>query len=129
MVAGDATLLQELVVNLVDNALRYTPAGGIVTLSIDRDGAAWRLCVQDSGPGIPAEERPRVFERFYRVLGSGTEGSGLGLAIAREIAEGAGGSIALGDAPAPSGGLLVSVRLPMASENDASQTKHAAGRD
>ena len=107
-------MLQELVVNLVDNALRYTPAGGVVTLGIDREGADWRLTVQDSGPGIAEAERERVFERFYRTLGSGAEGSGLGLAIAKEIAEGVGGGIALSESPAPGGGLLVMVRLPAA---------------
>jgi two-component system, OmpR family, sensor histidine kinase TctE len=114
MVRGDPTMLQELVVNLVDNALRYTPAGGVVTLGIDRGGADWRLTVQDSGPGIAEAERERVFERFYRTLGSGAEGSGLGLAIAKEIAEGVGGGIALSESPAPGGGLLVMVRLPAA---------------
>ena len=113
MVKGDPTMLQELVVNLVDNALRYTPAGGVVTLGIDRDGADWRLTVQDSGPGIAEAERERVFERFYRTLGSGSEGSGLGLAIAKEIVDGAGGRISLTEPPA-GGGLLVTVHLPAA---------------
>jgi len=114
MVKGDPTMLQELVVNLVDNALRYTPAGGVVTLGIDRDGADWRLTVQDSGPGIAEAERERVFERFYRTLGSSSKGSGLGLAIAKEIVDGAGGRISLTEAPAAGGGLLVTVHLPAA---------------
>ncbi len=115
MVRGDPTMLQELVVNLVDNALRYTPRGGVVTLGIEQDVAEWRLTVQDSGPGIAEAERERVFERFYRTLGSGAEGSGLGLAIAKEIADGAGGGISLAPSPAPGGGLLVTVRLPAAT--------------
>ena len=110
-VSGDPTLLHELVVNLVDNALRYTPKGGVVTVAIEAEGAAWLLTVRDNGPSIPAPERERVFERFYRVLGTEAEGSGLGLAIAREIVESSGGAIALADA-GPEGGLLVSVRLP-----------------
>ena len=114
MVMGDPTMLQELVVNLVDNALRYTPVGGVVTIGIETEDADWRLTVRDSGPGIPPDERDRVFERFYRVLGSGPEGSGLGLAIAKEIVEGAGGSIALSEAAPGRGGLLVIVRLPLA---------------
>jgi two-component system sensor histidine kinase TctE len=114
MVVGDPTMLQELVANLVDNALRYTPAGGIVTLGIDREGRDWCLSVQDSGPGIAVAEREHVFERFYRILGSSAEGSGLGLAIAKEIVEGARGRISLADAPGPGGGLLVVVRLPAA---------------
>ena len=95
MVLGDPTMLQELVVNLVDNALRYTPRGGVVTLGIEQDGAEWRLTVQDSGPGIAEAERERVFERFYRTLGSGAEGSGLGLSTARELARAQGGDILL----------------------------------
>jgi two-component system sensor histidine kinase TctE len=114
MVMGDPTMLQELLVNLVDNALRYTPVGGVVTVGIEMEDADWRLTVRDSGPGIPPDERDRVFERFYRVLGSGPEGSGLGLAIAKEIVEGAGGSIALAEAAPGRGGLLVIVRLPVA---------------
>jgi two-component system sensor histidine kinase TctE len=112
---GDATMLHELVVNLVDNALRYTPRGGVVTVGIEPAEDNWLLTVRDNGPGIPPAERQRVFERFYRVLGTEAEGSGLGLAIAREIAERSGGSIDLSDAPAgsPGGtGLLVTVRLP-----------------
>jgi two-component system, OmpR family, sensor histidine kinase TctE len=111
---GDPTMLQELVVNLVDNALRYTPARGVVTVGIRRVGADWQLTVRDNGPGIPAEERERVFERFYRVLGSSAEGSGLGLAIAKEIVEGSGGSISLAAALPDGGGLLVQVNLPAA---------------
>jgi len=110
-VRGDASLLQEMVVNLVDNALRYTPAGGVVTVGIERADADWRLTVRDNGPGIPTPERERVFERFYRVLGNEAEGSGLGLAIAREIAAGSGGTITL-DSCAEERGLLVTIALP-----------------
>jgi two-component system sensor histidine kinase TctE len=112
-VRGDPTLLQEMVVNLVDNALRYTPAGGVVTVGIEAAPSAWRLSVRDNGPGIPPAERVRVLDRFYRVLGNEAEGSGLGLAIAREIAEGSGGSITL-DAGADDRGLLVTIVLPAA---------------
>jgi two-component system sensor histidine kinase TctE len=122
IVRGDPTMLQELVVNLVDNALRYTPAGGVVTVGIERAGADWQLSVRDNGPGIAPEERERVFERFYRVLGSGPEGSGLGLAIAKEIVEACGGRITLAD-PDSGAGLLVVVRLPALDATDAqSQT-------
>jgi two-component system sensor histidine kinase TctE len=108
---GDPTMLHELVVNLVDNALRYTQRGGVVTVSIDTAEDAWSLTVRDNGPGIPLTERERVFERFYRILGTETEGSGLGLAIALEIVERSGGSISLLDAQSDAG-LLVSVSLP-----------------
>jgi two-component system sensor histidine kinase TctE len=108
---GDTTMLHELVVNLVDNALRYTQRGGVVTVGIEAAEHAWILTVKDNGPGIPPAERQRVFERFYRVLGTEAEGSGLGLAIALEIAQRSGGTIVLSEA-SETGGLLVSVRLP-----------------
>ena len=79
-------LLQELLANLVDNALRYTPAGGMVTVRCGVAGFPY-LEVEDDGPGIPGAERERVFERFYRGAGLAGEGCGLGLAIVREIAE------------------------------------------
>ncbi|HEY9192983.1 MAG TPA: ATP-binding protein, partial [Methyloversatilis sp.] len=87
-VNGSDWMLRELLANLLDNAIKYTPAGGHVTARCGTDdtGAAW-LEVEDDGPGIPEEERQRVFERFYRLGDSGVEGTGLGLAIVREVAE------------------------------------------
>jgi len=86
VIAGQPLMLRELLSNLIDNALRYTPAGGSVTVRVRRDGERALLEVEDTGPGIAPNERERVFERFYRILGSNTQGSGLGLAIVREIA-------------------------------------------
>lgn len=87
-VEGHEWLLRELLCNLLDNALKYTPPGGTVTLRCARTPDEDRpfLEVEDDGPGIPVAERQRVLERFYRVPGSGSEGNGLGLAIADEIA-------------------------------------------
>lgn len=87
LVVGDAVLLRELLSNLLDNAIRYTPAGGHVTVRVAADADAVALTAEDNGPGISEAEREKVFERFYRVLGSGAEGCGLGLAIVREIVE------------------------------------------
>jgi two-component system sensor histidine kinase TctE len=72
--------------NLIDNAIRYTPAHGQITVSLLEESEYVVMAVEDSGPGIAPEERGRVFDRFYRVLGSGVDGSGLGLAIVKEIA-------------------------------------------
>lgn len=83
---GQPILLREMINNLLDNALRYTPSGGIVTLRILVSQDQVVLEVEDNGPGIAAAERERVFERFYRILGNQAQGSGLGLAIVREIA-------------------------------------------
>lgn len=85
-ILGIPLLLREMIVNLVDNAIKYTPAGGHVTVRLRADDG-WLLEVEDSGIGIDPADRERIFERFYRVLGTDAEGSGLGLAIVREIAE------------------------------------------
>ncbi|MBZ9669287.1 sensor histidine kinase [Mesorhizobium sp. ES1-3] len=111
-VIGDGTMLREMIVNLVDNALRYTPAGGTVTVKIAAADGEAVLTVTDDGPGIPADERDHVFERFYRLAGATDEGSGLGLAIVREVVENASGRVTLADSAA--GGLMVEVRLPLA---------------
>jgi two-component system sensor histidine kinase TctE len=89
MVIGNPVMLRELLSNLIDNALRYTPAGGSVTVRVRANMMENEaiLEVEDTGPGIPPAERSHVFERFYRILGSNVEGSGLGLSIVREIAQ------------------------------------------
>jgi two-component system sensor histidine kinase TctE len=93
IISGNPIMLRELLSNLIDNALRYTPAGGSVTVRVrsdanvdDTDAGHAILEVEDTGPGIPSSERLNVFERFYRILGNNADGSGLGLAIVREIA-------------------------------------------
>jgi two-component system OmpR family sensor kinase len=88
-VAGDREALRVLVRNLLDNAIRYSPEGGRVDVSVERqDGTPPRavLAVSDCGPGIPVSERERVFDRFYRVPGTASPGSGIGLALVRSIA-------------------------------------------
>lgn len=112
IVGGDATMLREMIVNLVDNALRYTPEGGSVTVRVAEEGGMALLSVSDNGPGIPAAEREHVFERFYRIAGSEEHGSGLGLAIVREVADNTRGRVTLSDTPG--GGLTVEVSLPLA---------------
>ncbi len=84
-IIGDERLLSELLSNLIDNALRYCAAAGRVSVIVE-EGPQPKLAVQDDGPGIPEDERPRIFERFYRVPGSSGDGCGLGLAIVEEIA-------------------------------------------
>ena len=106
---GSALLLRELFSNLIDNAVRYTPAGGEISVRVAKQGRT--AIVEDTGIGIPPAERPRVFDRFHRVLGSGVAGSGLGLSIVREIAElhGAGVSV---DAGHGGRGTRFEVRFP-----------------
>ncbi|WP_239700778.1 sensor histidine kinase [Massilia sp. 9096] len=98
-IAGNPMMLRELLSNLIDNALRYTPPGGSVTVRVRSDAGQALLEVEDTGPGIAPSERPRVFERFYRILGSSAPGSGLGLAIVREIAQQHGAEIQIFNNP------------------------------
>jgi len=98
------------------------PEGGSVTLRIRRDGEAAFIDVEDTGPGIPEAERNRVFDRFYRILGTNVDGSGLGLAIVREIVERHEGSISIGTNPfakdAALPGTLVSVEFAAVQGED-----------
>jgi two-component system, OmpR family, sensor histidine kinase TctE len=94
-VRGHAVTLREIVMNLVDNAIRYTQPGGIVTTRIVVAPGRATLTVEDNGPGIPATERERVFERFHRLDDSDSDGCGLGLSIVREFANGLGASVTL----------------------------------
>ncbi|MEX3962457.1 sensor histidine kinase N-terminal domain-containing protein [Paraburkholderia sp. EG286B] len=98
-VDGNPVMLREMLSNLIDNAIRYTPAGGRITVRVRPEPAAGavHLEVEDTGMGIPSAERERVLERFYRILGRDGEGSGLGLAIVREIATMHGGTLAIED--------------------------------
>ena len=93
---GDPLLIPELFDNLIDNALRYTPPGGTVTVATGMHDGASQVSVEDTGPGIGAEERERVFERFYRIAGTNGDGSGLGLAIVKEIVDRHRATIAIG---------------------------------
>jgi len=119
--SGQAVLVRELVRNLVDNALQYTPAGGTVTARVTPDpfGQVVVLQVEDTGPGIAPAERELVFQPFYRALGTNVDGSGLGLAIVHEIANAHGAEITVTDAHARGGmgggapGTLFTVRFPI----------------
>ncbi len=119
-IAGQPMLLRELFSNLIDNALRYTPRGGTVTVRVRTDDPDVLLEVEDNGPGIPESDRELVFERFYRVLGTQIDGSGLGLAIVREIAEQHDADVSLRDTTpgAPSPGTTFVVAFPKTNEGE-----------
>jgi signal transduction histidine kinase len=95
-VLGDSDRLKQLILNLVDNAIKYTPAGGKVMMSLSKEDGRAQLVVEDTGIGIPAVDLPHIFDRFYRVDKARTRaqgGSGLGLSIAKWIVEAHGGRI------------------------------------
>lgn len=135
-VYGQPTLVREMIRNLVDNALHYTPEGGTVTVRIVADpfGQVVVLQVEDNGPGIPEAERELVFQPFYRALGTNVDGSGLGLAIVKEIADKHGAEIIVeaarhvtpGSSEPP--GALFTIRFPRAPEPHAGpQAARVAG--
>jgi len=116
VVRGDAALLGVMLRNLLDNAIRYTPAGGQVRVRVTEAAGRATCEVEDTGPGIPAADRPRVFERFYRALGTDEEGSGLGLSIVQRIAELHGAEIELA---AGGGGRGLRVRVTLSAQGPA----------
>ena len=113
-VLGQEGALRILMHNLLENAVKYTPGGGTVDLAIHTEGNRVALVVADSGPGIPPEERQRVFDRFYRLPGQEGLGNGLGLAIVKAVAERHQGSVGLGSSDRL-GGLEIVIWLPKAA--------------
>jgi signal transduction histidine kinase len=107
---GDPARLRQLVMILVDNAIRHSPRGGAVRVVVRPTGEAASVAVEDAGPGVPLEDRSRVFDRFWRAPGAPAGGTGLGLAIAKWIAEHHDGTISVGQSAA--GGARFEVRIP-----------------
>ncbi len=112
LLEGNPAGLRSLLLNLLDNAVRYTPAQGTVAVDLTTESTALVLQVTDSGPGIPPAERERVFDRFYRIPGTPAQGSGLGLAIVKRVVELHGGEIQVGTGPGGVGAKFI-VRLPV----------------
>lgn len=108
---SDLSALREMTTNLIDNAIRYTPNGGMVTARVQSERGAITLSVEDNGPGVPVDSRSKIFERFYRVDTGNSQGSGLGLSIVKELAAQCGASVELG-APSWEGrGFLISLKV------------------
>ncbi len=113
----DREAIQQALMNLVDNAIKHSPAGSAVAVGLEVDTPEARLFVEDHGPGIPAHERQRIFEPFYRrgsELRRETQGIGIGLSIAKHIAEAHGGRIAVESSPGS--GSRFTIVLPLAAE-------------
>ena len=106
-IKGNPVLLHELLANLLDNAVRFTPVAGRVTVRVSTRGSRAWLHVEDTGPGVPDAERRRIFDRFYQIPGRDSDGCGLGLAITREIAELHRATLTVHDPPAGPGSLFV----------------------
>ena len=104
--------LYTLIKTLADNAIRYTPAGSQIDLSTQSQQGSTTIIIEDNGNGIPPAERQRVFDPFYRILGSGEQGTGLGLSIAQTIAQRHGGTISLHNSQNFPTGLRVEITLP-----------------
>ena len=109
----DAAAIQQALLNLLDNAVKFSPPGGTITLTLDPapDGG-WRIRVSDEGPGIPPDDRQRVFDRFHRLgneLRRETQGCGIGLGIVKSIVEAHGGRVAIADTPPP--GTTIEIHL------------------
>jgi heavy metal sensor kinase len=113
---GDEDLIRRMIVNLLDNAVRYAPDGGTVRITLDQAGAGYRMSISDNGAGIPSDVQPYIFERFYRGdpaqarSAAGDNGAGLGLALARWIAQIHGGDVTLASSSAS--GSTFTISLP-----------------
>ncbi len=114
LVNGEENGLQAAVGNLLDNAIRYTDEGGAVTVTLTEEDGRARLVVCDTGPGIPEQDRERVFERFYRLPGANVTGSGLGLSIVKQVAERHHATIAAG-AGEGGAGTAMAITFPRAA--------------
>jgi signal transduction histidine kinase len=117
MVKVDRDALEQAVLNLIDNAIKYAATGGRLTVQLEPQGAAWCVSVQDKGPGIPADQREKIFRQFHRVddsLTGASGGFGLGLSIARRLMADQGGTLVC--EAAPGGGARFVITLPAAPE-------------
>lgn len=112
-IRGDRARLRQVLANLIENAVKYSPEGGEVRVSASAANGAVRIAVRDAGPGIPRDQQGRIFEKFGRVdvPGASKPGTGLGLFIARSIAEAHGGSLDVSSGPEP--GSIFTLTLPV----------------
>jgi signal transduction histidine kinase len=122
-VSGDRDLLKQLLLNIVDNAVKFSPSGGEVLLGLGVNGASVEISVQDQGPGIPPDQLERIFERFQRGAQTGSRtvgGAGIGLAISRWIARAHGGDVRAESGGEP--GSRFVINLPLPDEDGAAET-------
>jgi signal transduction histidine kinase len=123
-VSGDDELLQRMILNLLDNAVKYTPAGGRISIELSRKNGDAQITVRDTGIGIPAKDLPYVFDRFYRVDKARSRsmgGAGLGLSISQQVATAHGGRISVESDPGC--GSAFTVELPISSRAEGREMK------
>ena len=116
-VLGDEERVRQILLNLVGNAIKFTPEGGWILLTCEKDGNWADICVRDNGPGIPREKQQTIFDPFIQVdrrLSNPREGVGLGLAISRDLARAMGGELSVTSVPGE--GSTFTLRLPVARE-------------
>lgn len=126
-VRADPARLRQLVGNLLDNAARHSPAGGVVSVLAAPHPLGWSLEVTDAGPGVPVADRERVFERFGTLSGHEGGGTGLGLAVARWVADLHGGTVRFDEPDGAAGGARVVVTLPLAPARPTTDTPRTGG--
>ena len=130
MVKGDADRLQQVAWNLLANAVKFTPRGGEIDIFLGKSHALAEIRIEDSGPGIPADFLPRIFDRFTQADGSSTRkhgGLGLGLAIVRHLVELHGGTVTAGNRD-EQGGAVITIHLPAAEALPAELVTSSAPR-
>jgi two-component system, OmpR family, sensor histidine kinase TctE len=125
-VSGSEWMLREMLGNLIDNAIRYTPDGGKVTVRSGLADGRPFIAVEDNGPGIPADQQHRIFERFYRLNEALAEGSGLGLAIVKEVADRHGAEVRLTQ---PTSGTGTEIQILFPQSGGESESAHALGTE
>jgi signal transduction histidine kinase len=112
---GDEDLIRRLILNILDNAVRYAPSNSAIRIALDRAANQYVISISDDGPGIPAEVQPRIFERFYRVDAARSRpdgGAGLGLALARWIARVHGGEVTLASSSSLGSTFVITLPAP-----------------
>ena len=108
---GNESMMLHVWINLIDNAIKYNPYGGMIRLRLNRDGEDLVFTIDDTGPGIPEAQQPHIFDKFYQIDSSHTtEGNGLGLALTKRVLDTCGGTITV--ANLPEAGSRFTVTLP-----------------
>jgi signal transduction histidine kinase len=130
MMTGDRGWMERLLLNLLDNSIKFTPPGGTITVSVTRERNVAKLAVRDTGIGISAETQPHLFERFYRAdsaRSAHTDGAGLGLSLVKWIADRHGATVDVASRPGLGSTFTVCLPAGTSAENKATKTDARSG--